>query len=708
MATGCDFLHGTSRPCHSTLPAVPGQASDLSYEALDETRSEIRILYPHTPAGSSIHKLEFKLRKVSLDDNPQYWAVSYVWGDTGDRVPICVEGSVFLVTRNLAEALKRVRNLRTIKTMDAGLWVDAVCINQADVAEKSWQVGMMARIYTQAYATHIWLGMGNHNMAVAMELIATIGSAKPDSPHLPSDEECVAACASAIDRCHKKIAVLPEQNLVVALEDVLHHAQYWKRAWTYQEFCMPGKHVGPLWCGNSWLNSSRLLSFSVRSVALGEKAISAGPGFCNASPTVRRFLAFLSDKSLVPTNLFKDIGLRGGHGMFKDFSEPEKLAWTLMHTIQRRATDPRDKVFSLLGMCRVGISPDYSLPVEQVFRSTSELLLRELRNSVKVTTLLGLAGRASQRPESKLPSWAVEWDFVSERPALFKFEETIINGKGSVEAGLPLSLGPLGLRLHAVIVDQVEKIHVIEETNLHNHGLDLFNFFFNNPPMELLPFIVLRRPQYKSGISLLAAAVSTILLGRDVLGSEDYSRFMTKGVPCDNYRRIARIFMRLFWKWDCVGHWAVSIAGLVRTMKQLDPNQEHESVDAQQRIDATLDNMFGFSEGPLTTDDIVEAYQCSHHASDSGNLYNKTPFGSHADQMCGLITQGGFIGAARRGVRPRDLVCFAKGVCTPLIVRRMGDKYELISPCYIEGLEYGDAWAMVRSKEKAVEEILVQ
>lgn len=38
------------------------------------------------------------------------------------------------------------------------LWIDSVCINQADHYEKSWQVGMMGMIYRRARAVLIQLG----------------------------------------------------------------------------------------------------------------------------------------------------------------------------------------------------------------------------------------------------------------------------------------------------------------------------------------------------------------------------------------------------------------------------------------------------------------------------------------------------------------------------------------------------------------------
>lgn len=41
------------------------------------------------------------------------------------------------------------------------LWVDRLCINQADETERAQQVGMMSRIYSGAGSVIVWLGAGD-------------------------------------------------------------------------------------------------------------------------------------------------------------------------------------------------------------------------------------------------------------------------------------------------------------------------------------------------------------------------------------------------------------------------------------------------------------------------------------------------------------------------------------------------------------------
>jgi len=53
--------------------------------------------------------------------------------------------------------------LRHVAGVASGLpvWVDAICINQADLKEKSTQVSMMRDIYAAAKCVLVWLGNGN-------------------------------------------------------------------------------------------------------------------------------------------------------------------------------------------------------------------------------------------------------------------------------------------------------------------------------------------------------------------------------------------------------------------------------------------------------------------------------------------------------------------------------------------------------------------
>jgi hypothetical protein len=73
------------------------------------------------------------LTTVSFIDRPTYTALSYVWGDSKDPLAVYVGDIEVSVTTNLAMALRCIRKPDDDKVP----WVDALCINQDDIEERS-------------------------------------------------------------------------------------------------------------------------------------------------------------------------------------------------------------------------------------------------------------------------------------------------------------------------------------------------------------------------------------------------------------------------------------------------------------------------------------------------------------------------------------------------------------------------------------------
>lgn len=105
-----------------------------------------------------------------------YEALSYVWGDAASPEQIWVKNAedehyrMFSVTQNLYGALHRLRDADLPRTV----WIDAVCINQADLEERAAQVQIMARIYAYAVSVTVWLGDEANDSSKALELLRRI------------------------------------------------------------------------------------------------------------------------------------------------------------------------------------------------------------------------------------------------------------------------------------------------------------------------------------------------------------------------------------------------------------------------------------------------------------------------------------------------------------------------------------------------------
>jgi hypothetical protein len=124
----------------------------LPYRPLTGGRA-IRVLQLH-PAQHSTDPLCGSLQMTSLENPILYSAISYQWGPVDPSLAITVDGCTIRVTQNCYDALLRLRKPKNSRP----LWIDAICINQLDIIEKSSQVGMMTDVYLEADEVIVWLG----------------------------------------------------------------------------------------------------------------------------------------------------------------------------------------------------------------------------------------------------------------------------------------------------------------------------------------------------------------------------------------------------------------------------------------------------------------------------------------------------------------------------------------------------------------------
>lgn len=105
-------------------------------------------------------------------------ALSYVWGDSssGRRRLLCGDSSFLWAGRNLLSAIQTLLlRQRRDPSLPRRVWIDAICINQADDAEKSQQVYMMRDIYQSAECTVAHLGEAADDSGLAMRFINRFG-----------------------------------------------------------------------------------------------------------------------------------------------------------------------------------------------------------------------------------------------------------------------------------------------------------------------------------------------------------------------------------------------------------------------------------------------------------------------------------------------------------------------------------------------------
>jgi len=140
--------------------------------------SEIRLLVLRPGDGTAVVACD--LITVSLDDNPIYEALSYVWGDASKQTYVELCGQQASVTINLEAALRAFR----LKDCDRTIWVDALCINQRYIDERNDQIRIMGRIYEDAKSCIVWLGEGSKQTDLAIDAMKEF-TKDPNSHWIP-------------------------------------------------------------------------------------------------------------------------------------------------------------------------------------------------------------------------------------------------------------------------------------------------------------------------------------------------------------------------------------------------------------------------------------------------------------------------------------------------------------------------------------------
>src|SRR6266576_3670265 len=104
------------------------------YSSLPPGHNGIRLLRL-MPNKDKTAPIKCQLFNYSLQSDQRthlYEALSYVWGNPNKTVPIFISGHRFYITENLHAALWHLRDC----SIERIIWVDAICINQADDKEK--------------------------------------------------------------------------------------------------------------------------------------------------------------------------------------------------------------------------------------------------------------------------------------------------------------------------------------------------------------------------------------------------------------------------------------------------------------------------------------------------------------------------------------------------------------------------------------------
>lgn len=379
--------------------------------------------------GSACDPIKCSIENVNLYDKPVYEALSYCWGNISDTVTIYIDIGCIEVTRNLRDALATLRDEQESRM----LWVDAVCINQLDIPERSHQVRIMRQIYEQSRETLVWLGLENEDTSKAFELVPyllqvfeQVFLGKPR----PIYSDLGLLCHPLVSQVQK---LLPLIGPFIRLEE----RPYFSRIWIVQEVVV----------------STGL------SLHWGHHRIPAKEYIAAAST----FACFGIRRSSIHRPLGAFLGLLP---LFQLTLDNNTLLDLLNQYRRQDSTDPRDKVFALLGLARdvssLGCKADYSKTVVEVYSNLARSYIQRDSNLDIVGYVQHGSGLVG------LPSWVPDWTRQEDVP--INFRTPIVpgtylnhNAGGGNDSIISISSDGKALNTRGVIIDSIAKLSGLRE-----------------------------------------------------------------------------------------------------------------------------------------------------------------------------------------------------------------------------------------------------
>jgi hypothetical protein len=305
------------------------------YRPLDSSSHEIRILQWVPSQDGNNNKVDCKLVHISLDEDPDYDALSYTWGAPQPSRMIVVDGVEVSVGPNLYGALNQIRHA------NRPVWVDSICINQDDQQERTDQVCLMGDIYRKADIVIMWLGEDEDDGDTALVFLENF------QEQLVSPRDMGSLMMSDDDFDDAWIAV-----------GKLFKRPYWGRLWIIQEVLLAQNPV--VCCGAascSW-GFIQLILLIIDARATTKLSATAREALLYPSTDLARTLARLYDQRFEGRKM--------------------SLIDCLALGRQRKATDPRDHVYGMLNLVEAAdIVPDYTISADTLYQAVARRIIEQ-------------------------------------------------------------------------------------------------------------------------------------------------------------------------------------------------------------------------------------------------------------------------------------------------------------------------------------------
>jgi hypothetical protein len=589
------------------------------------------------------------------------------------------------ITPNLNCALMNLR----LDSQPRVLWIDAICINQTDLVERSTQVNLMLQIYQKAKKTVVYLGEKSADSDVAAEYLeshmtrvrAAIADFMNRRRFANSPAEMLQICAKTLGTSQAKLFEGSNQTVVQKALVSFLCRPWFRRIWVIQEFVVSANV--DMYCGKTkceWGSFGMMFqgSFAEAKVTWDQ-----------AIEPEQRLDFYRGTAQIMQMHELRN----KFHGADNN-TRKSRLLQLLTSCRQADATMPVDKVFALLNLSseRDPPQPDYLRSKAEIYQQCAEYEITKNRNtSILYEAVL------TNRLDATLPSWVPDW---SEMPLRISLGQTLNKtNKWFFNAGRNLS-------------GSWSRMLANPSSSTSFFSFDFCNFctsatssdsespsdHTNNPEREAL------KPSLRiEGNILFVTGVCVQIIA--AIGSD----FPVPGINADEAPNLHRLTIILSYVHRFVTAASSYPTGEDRSivagaLLQADQHQHWSGVTSFWEDTQSRDLSFepelelpSFSE----VDDIIEAMKKRRHEDPTGyaNMYRAVAGRRFA------YTIDGYAALVPEEAKLSDEICILKGFAVPFVLRQVGEHFCLVGDAYVHGLMMGEAFVLNENLEDLMVEI---
>lgn len=642
-------------------PLSPGQIRLITIEASEQLSDPIHC----------------QLRAYNGETLPPYKALSYVWGDPFVTAPVTINGIAVDKTVNLSAALRRLRRLE-----DTHYWIDAICIDQTNDAEKSEQVARMGEIYKNAATVLAWLGESTSTSDDALDFITEWTTAALQLQYTPEPffyrTPVPSDPVESYVRAQWRHAMVREAVALVrdpwsvsrwsGLSAFLGRP-YWNRIWIIQELNLAREVT--LLCGESTCD---FYSFKWM-LDLEDEAERL------------RMWTYYDLQDIEHLRSYTAAVIARGLATVAVLTRTS-LCSLVKRSFLSLATDPRDKIYALLGLVpshMKAIDIDYTRNVVQVY---TDFVLSEIITTGRLSTFYSTPCNKNERTRSIFPSWVPDLQLSGRRSMrnLEPYACTRYDAAARQPAVWTVSADHKQLTVRGVRRFAITTRDVAPKW-LHRHPTDMEVAEVVAKWYALSQSLELRDTHVR--FDHLQTFFRTILHDESNTGPPDYS-------PRDE-SYTARYGIPRF------NDMVVSYASWQTLLRQENPNFDAarlpqldiQSADTQSATSVAAGEAGSWGNSRTRQETSAAAFAASRELVHWLDRLART--------SCFFLSDEGYMGTAPLDAGLGDIVCVLLGSDTPMVLRRHGDHFTLVGPCYVCGLMYGQAVKEAREGKREFE-----